>query len=157
LLSNLQCIRPTLGTFADYKPEESLLHCGISDSRGRVYNFEYQLHIDEPWQQCLSIPLQDGTDSDQEWDKQLGKHHTFMTQVIKKRPYDALDHNCYDYVVEFLNKIAFNNSTKHDKESLVLGVVLKPVEDLENFITVHNAVKTKGSHVVKRKTEEESL
>ncbi len=25
------CIRPTLSTFADYKPEESLLHCGIAD------------------------------------------------------------------------------------------------------------------------------
>jgi hypothetical protein len=40
------CIKMTVGSFTNYS-STSLLHCGISDSRGRVYNFdEGGYHVD---------------------------------------------------------------------------------------------------------------
>lgn len=50
------CIKPTFGSFYNYE-EDSLLHCGISDSQGRVKNFDNTGVKEETWDCCLSVSL----------------------------------------------------------------------------------------------------
>ena len=52
------CIKMTRGSFVDYT-RSCLLHCGISDSQGQVYNFDqHGYHLDR-WRESISVPLDD--------------------------------------------------------------------------------------------------
>jgi hypothetical protein len=92
---------------------------------------------------------------DKQWDFVLKKHHDGMKKIIQKKPYHELDHNCYDYIVSFLNTVEFKGSSEHTKDSLAKNVLNDPVEHVENYLTVYGAVKTKGSYVVSTKKTEE--
>ena len=50
------CIRMGVGSFSSYT-RESILHCGISDSNGKVYNFDEYGHNECTWYESLSFPL----------------------------------------------------------------------------------------------------
>ena len=58
------CIKMTRGSFVDYT-RSCLLHCGISDSQGQVYNFDqHGYHLDR-WRESISVPIEgvDGIDA----------------------------------------------------------------------------------------------
>jgi len=126
-----------------------LLHCGISNSQGIVYNFDEKgLHIDDLWRESISISLNAPTIIDDEWDKELMNHHLEEqvvstgwqctkctvhnsqnslscyvcnnTRKLKQKTqslyYHSVNNNCYDYVIRFLNRIKFENQTKHQKK-----------------------------------------
>lgn len=53
------CIKMTFGSFRNYRggANGSLLHCGISDSQGKVYNFDGKgHHVDEHWPEAILCP-----------------------------------------------------------------------------------------------------
>lgn len=50
------CIKMTRGSFVDYT-RSCLLHCGISNAQGQVYNFDqHGYHLDR-WRESISVPL----------------------------------------------------------------------------------------------------
>ena len=99
------CIRMTVGSFTGYT-ERSLLHTGVSDSSGIVYNFDERGHHKDAWVESINYPLQAAASlSDDEWDAALCAHHA--AHRGSGIPYRSLGYNCYQYVVEFLNSIEF--------------------------------------------------
>jgi hypothetical protein len=51
------CIKMTRGSYTDYT-RSCLLHCGISDDKGRVFNFdEGGHHVDRSWRESICVPL----------------------------------------------------------------------------------------------------
>jgi hypothetical protein len=51
------CIKMTRGSFVDYT-RSCLLHCGISNSQGQVYNFDQHGYHLERWRESISVPLE---------------------------------------------------------------------------------------------------
>jgi len=85
LTKHFNCDRPTFVSFKDYTTE-SLLHCGITDSKGRVFNFEYNVYIDETWPYCINIDLSKDSNvsamSDDEWDKAMMDHYRNIKKFV---------------------------------------------------------------------------
>jgi hypothetical protein len=66
-------VKPTLGSFKSYR-FDCLLHCGVTDSRGQVHNFDSSgVSVDPSWDLSISVELSTNL-SDQEWDQVLAEH-----------------------------------------------------------------------------------
>jgi len=140
-------IRPTIGTFANYN-NKMLLHCGITDTKGVVYNFdETGVHSDQ-WNNCIAIPLQFPFMTDNEWDTALYRHHRDESARAKNiEKYKQLSNNCYDYIIRFLNSIQFDGKTNHTKDDVISRFILKPMDYFESFISILKDVQRSGHYV----------
>merc|ERR1719502_69088 len=58
-------------------------------------------------------------DTDANWDRLLAEHNHAWKGSLPYTPYTALDNNCYAYATKFLNRIRYDGSATHTKESLV--------------------------------------
>jgi hypothetical protein len=132
-------VRPTIGSFHTYN-NQMLLHCGISNSKGKVYNFDIGGCSAEEWKLSLSINLAHPC-SDSEWDAQLERHNNAEKSFLAYRPYQALRNNCYDYVIRFLNGIKFEGKEDHKKEDVVARLIQTPIGHFENFFEILRKVK----------------
>ncbi len=130
------CVRMTVGTFQGYTAR-SLLHCGVSDSRGRVYNFDERGAVPaEAWREAASVPLPPAAAAltDAEFDSRLVDFHA----AFRLGPaYRALTWNCFDYVVGALGALAPPppRSPPHTKETLA-AVLEPPLMDVIQFVEV---------------------
>lgn len=146
-------VKPTIGSFSRGYSAKSLLHVGVSDSLGNVFNFDERgVLIDNGgWKDCLCIslndPFENGDNNDEisnkkpktHWDKELNAHYFSERENLQTNRdlrYHQLQNNCYDFVLRFLNKIAFENRTNHTKEELVQTLIGTPVESLESFLII---------------------
>lgn len=99
-------IKPTMGHFLYDFDNGSNLHIGVTDSNGCVYEFDERgVTIgDNRWGHCLSLNtfVSNYRETfEEEWDKTLQE---FAKDVRwRKERYDQNLHNCYDFVLEFLN------------------------------------------------------
>ncbi|XP_068239826.1 MKRN2 opposite strand protein [Palaemon carinicauda] len=106
-------IKPTKGDFLhEYKSTHDL-HIGVTDSEGRVFEYEQEgLHSDytSSWSQCLAIPII--SDSSNRLDPVWQEYWDFTLNTLAKDPawcedrYDETSFNCYSFVVEFLQRLA---------------------------------------------------
>ena len=103
-----------------------MLHVGISNSKGEVYNFDERGCNKEKWKESLAIKLEDKIiEKPQHFDKLLDNFNKSEKEREKKHKYTALDNNCYSYVVRFLNSIEYQGKSNHTKESLIEQSVSK--------------------------------
>eukprot|EP01095_Lingulamoeba_sp_RSL-Kostka_P017044 TRINITY_DN8636_c0_g1_i2.p1 TRINITY_DN8636_c0_g1~~TRINITY_DN8636_c0_g1_i2.p1 ORF type:complete len:153 (+),score=35.60 TRINITY_DN8636_c0_g1_i2:185-643(+) len=133
-------IRPTLCSWKNYQ-EDILLHCGITNSSGEVYNFNWKILKDKQWGQCLNVPL--GLDhlSDEEFDQMIHEHYIQEKKLSKIKPYQQLDNNCFDFVIRFLNIVGYNNKKTHTKFTMAEEILDKPVDDFESYIYIYRALE----------------
>lgn len=120
-----------------YRPGHSLLHVGISNSSGNVFNFDEKgRKVDKSWEECLNVKL--SLDSEQEllFDQLLEEFFQEELLMSKFSKYHSLLNNCYNFVLRFLNKIRYQNRDDHSKESIVLNLISQPVEKLEEFLRI---------------------
>eukprot|EP00727_Mastigamoeba_balamuthi_P008337 m51a1_g4125 hypothetical protein (229) ;mRNA; r:167303-168311 len=129
---------PTLARFGAprYREGESLLHCGVSDSRGRVWHFdEGGVHAaDAGWRACLSVPLPRGV-PDATWDDALAAH----AEAWRAVRYHQQRSNCYDFVIAFMNCAggicdACSTHTKVEVATDLVGPVVEKHEEFENVL-----------------------
>ena len=145
------CIRMAFGSFAQYN-SRSILHAGISDSRGRVYNFDQRgHHVDFSWTECVSIPLKnDGKREDAAYDAQLRLYdqaHRGMRQqyshIIHRASEAHLNpgNNCFAYAVGFLNFIHYEGKTDHTVQSVERSYLTRPMKDVVAYLSHWKALK----------------
>eukprot|EP00656_Telonema_subtile_P048711 TRINITY_DN5877_c0_g1_i1.p1 TRINITY_DN5877_c0_g1~~TRINITY_DN5877_c0_g1_i1.p1 ORF type:complete len:248 (-),score=66.36 TRINITY_DN5877_c0_g1_i1:256-999(-) len=114
-------IKPTFGSFRNYS-STCLLHAGVSDSEGRVYNFDQDGHHVQTWEEAICVPVE--CDDPEAWDAALiGFDLNHQDTGV---PYSERGYNCYNYVVDFLNSIQYLGKTNHSVESVELEVLGKP-------------------------------
>lgn len=105
-------IKPTRGDFLhDYRSNRDL-HIGVTDSEGRVFEYEMEgLHSDytSSWSQCLAIPIISDSSNrldpvwQEYWDFTL---HTLANESVwSEDRYDETTFNCYSFVVDFLQRL----------------------------------------------------
>jgi hypothetical protein len=113
--------------------ETCLLHCGISDSHGAVYNFDERGRRRQTnWRGSLCIPLEHAAMSDAAWDAALRNFN--QREKTSGGAYSALTNNCYAYVVGFLNTVAFQNSRQHRKTDLATKMIAAPLNACQHWL-----------------------
>ena len=151
------CIRMGIGSFSSYT-RQSILHCGISDSNGKVYHFDENGYNNESnWYESLSMQLiamspinnnnnnsnsnsKNYNDIDEQiinkeqWDENLKRYHIYHQNNLQKCIYHAKENNCYDYVTDFLNMVQWNNFTNHTKNVIVKTYLEPLVLNMENYL-----------------------
>eukprot|EP00043_Microstomoeca_roanoka_P011022 m.104137 g.104137 ORF g.104137 m.104137 type:complete len:297 (-) comp15066_c0_seq1:179-1069(-) len=107
----------------------SVLHVGITDSKGTVWNFDVGgvLRQTNGWEQCVVLNL--GIDNDL-LDRTLAKEADHWTKSTPA--YHAISNNCFDFVVHLLNKMNFNDNFLWTKISLCDRVLNDAVAVAEN-------------------------
>jgi len=132
-------VRMTVGRMKNYSAD-CLLHTGISDTSGDVYNFDQAgRRVDTPakWgSETISIPLHHDALSNQQWDKAIEEFLREEQEMAAFKPYEALGNNCYTFVLIFLNKIRYEGRSNHSKDEMVVRFIQKPIDDLDAFISI---------------------
>ena len=143
------CIRMGVGSFGGYT-RQSILHCGISDSAGKVYHFDEYGYHESRWQESVSVRLRtlvcdtlkqskerntEGTEAQgKAWDLKVSSFHSNRKCNSKKSEYNAIVNNCYDYVTEFLNFVEWNGHSKHTKEAIIKGWLEPCILHVEDYL-----------------------
>ncbi|XP_071854099.1 MKRN2 opposite strand protein-like isoform X2 [Apostichopus japonicus] len=144
-------IKPTNGTFlGDYKHGDNL-HTGVTDSRGFLCHFNEQgvTYDRSVWHQSLVIPLIEKSDFELAtlWDEKLSQI-THRPEWTSER-YVELGHNCFDFVVAFLNFIQYNYRKRNlnssiTRQSLVDEYILATTSKAAKYINFMKQIQTRG-------------
>jgi len=136
-------IKMTYGDFRGYNGR-SLLHAGVSDSRGRVYNFDERgHHIDLTWSECVAIPLSRSTCDDASFDESLRLYdnaHRDTRRQYSHRIYRSRDegsnpgNNCFAYAVGFMNFICYDGRADHTVQSVERTYLTGPMLDAQAYL-----------------------
>ena len=145
------CIRTSFGSFKDYT-SRSLLHAGVSNSRGVVYNFDERgHHRDDRWIECVSAPL----DGIEDFDEKLNAYDELHRKRVRHyshrihREEDEMEHpgnNCFDYVVGFLNYSRYKGRNDHTVQSIERDLLTRPMMDAAAYINHWRALKRAKGH-----------
>jgi len=130
----------------------SILHVGVSTSQGNVFHFDERgFHYDDFWKECVSVPLFPTPStttqiSGETWDSELQSYHEIQKaqHMLPSHGYQALENNCYSYVIGFLNHIRLESSSNHNKYSIVSRFIEPVVQHLESYLRIHDEVYQKG-------------
>merc|ERR1711998_122760 len=125
-------IKTTFGSFANYS-SSCLLHAGVTDSSGRVYNFDGAgHHCDESWEEAINVPI---ACDPKIWDDALATFDQRHREL--GIPYQELGYNCYNYLVDFLNSMAYQERTNHTVESVEKEILEQPMLSAINEYLVY--------------------
>lgn len=140
-------VKCTYGEFKDYTTEK-LLHIGVSTSQGNVVvNFdEHGIHADKTgWNYSINVPIPEPNEkeklSNSEWNLIL---QDFANKFEKGPKYHTLNHNCYTFVIGFLNEMKFLGSSDHSKDQIVQIFIEKPFLDFEKFFFLYKEIEKNG-------------
>ncbi|XP_033100662.1 MKRN2 opposite strand protein-like [Anneissia japonica] len=155
--TNIPCsvlVKPTVGGFLrDYK-NGSNLHTGVSDSKGCIFNYDEDgMHLDtdsNSWKDSLAIPVVDLVDEELKdvWDKRL---HSMATQSSwQATRYHPDLHNCFDFVVNFLNCVEFNVWNEKSNEPITrtqfsTAYILPATSRAARYIGLYRSIQLHGS------------
>ena len=150
------CIRMACGSFVDYT-RDSLLHCGVSDSKGVVFHFDESGHHRSEWLECIYYRLDIyrmkifGTETTtnpvekyRSWDDLLLQF--FRSHEKNDGAYHSLDNNCYDFINAFLNRAFMHSSqqlfinasiTGFTKDSVAVHMLEPCMMELEKYLTCY--------------------
>jgi len=136
-------IKMTVGSFRNYT-ETCLLHCGISDSKGKVFNFDQNgYHEDARWPEAIRIKLSEGQIAADKWDESL-KNFTLIHKLTGK-PYRPLEYNCFHYAVGFLNFIEFRGKKNHTLHSIEKELLNAPSQRGIKYLEYWKRIEKDGS------------
>lgn len=144
-------IKPTNGSFlGDYNHGDNL-HTGITDSKGFLCHFNEQgINYDRSiWHQSLVIPLLDKSDLELSslWDEKLSQ--IILGPTWRAECYVELGHNCFDFVVAFLNLVQYNHlkrssSVPITRQALVDGYILATTSRATKYINFIREIRSRG-------------
>lgn len=138
-------VKCTVGPLERYTPA-SLLHVGISDSRGTVvHNFDFGVKATAAaaWGATLAAALPCEL-TDEQWDELLGCFVRSEHARAVTRPYDSLDNNCFAFAIRWLNLIGFQGMTDHSKDDVAERLVSPLVQRLERHLALQLAARAAG-------------
>ncbi|XP_022105772.1 MKRN2 opposite strand protein-like isoform X2 [Acanthaster planci] len=127
------------------------LHAGITTSKGTVYSYD-ETGVQQEyhrWCQCLAVPLLEESDEDLKsgWDQRLADTATELQW--KKDKYHEDCHNCFDFVVSFLNAIGYRY-TPHNpngpitRDGFCQDMILPVTSRAAGYIGIHRSITKYG-------------
>lgn len=140
-------LRPTDGNFLrDYRNGDNL-HIGINNSKGVVFNYDERgLMMDrEGWSQCVAVNVVPNGRHEvfaQDWDKEL--EASTRTGLWSAARYEHESNNCYDYVLDVLNKLFPKHERFSNKKTFCRVYVIPATTRAAQYITLFREVLEKG-------------
>ncbi|XP_035728658.1 MKRN2 opposite strand protein-like [Vespa mandarinia] len=134
-------IKPSCGTFLNDYNINDLLHIGIVNSNGKLYEFDkHGLIINNvsQWINCISIQVVPAS-----WDYYWDEILNVMTHDIKWKSinYDQNTMNCFNFVREFLYKLNYNNLQFENGEDMCRKLILPKLHEAIRYITLYKNLK----------------
>lgn len=121
--------------------ETDLLHVGISNSLGFIYNFwgNYRVELRTDrffWQNTVNIPLKlDKSLDDEAFDQALER--SFVAQREKFAKYDQFSNNCYSFVCRFMGEIAYESCESWEKADLARVLIAPKLDYVGEFCGIY--------------------
>eukprot|EP00118_Oscarella_pearsei_P001598 m.7879 g.7879 ORF g.7879 m.7879 type:complete len:208 (+) comp19908_c0_seq1:28-651(+) len=138
-------IKPSIKSFMEYSDGDDL-HVGISDNRGHVHHYdEYGLHCDSDpettfWTDCLVVPLSVA--------EQTLPTNGFEECICHDRwtadRYNAVEYNCYDFVVNMVNVASYLERRIWTKDAFCRHILLPNTSRMAKFISIYR--RAVGEH-----------
>ncbi|XP_038051377.1 MKRN2 opposite strand protein-like isoform X2 [Patiria miniata] len=144
-------IKPTVGDFLQSYGQDDNLHTGITTSKGTVYSYdETGVHREcLGWSQCLTVSLLEEYDEDLRsgWDRRLAGMDT--EPEWQKEWYKDDGHNCFDFVVGFLNAIGYrhphhNQNGPITREDFCRDLIMPVTCRAAGYIGIHRSIARYG-------------
>ncbi|XP_072042476.1 MKRN2 opposite strand protein-like isoform X2 [Amphiura filiformis] len=146
-------IKPTVGTFLNDYKDGANLHAGITNTKGSVYGYdENGVQVSGgrlSWKQCVTVSLIDQYDDDikEGWDK--GLQEMAGNACWTKEKYHESLHNCFDFVVGFLNHVHYNQMKWNKPDDITRNKVcheyIVPLTTrASKYISVYRCVQQQG-------------
>ncbi|XP_058121167.1 MKRN2 opposite strand protein [Anopheles ziemanni] len=142
-------LRPSDGDFLRFFVNQQNLHIGLTASDGSI--FEYDLNGlkhtatknngNVVWNQCIliaqvSLPWYD------KWDNLLQQF--FESTQWKKEDYHEQSHNCYTFILSFLEKLEHDELSCFclDKVSFSQNFIVPKTQNAAKYITIHRKLNS---------------
>lgn len=135
-------IRPSQGSFLDdYDVAHGDLHIGIVNSAGSVLEFDKEGLIANDitrWTDCMSFKVVPAAWTAQ-WDKTL----SFMSKDFKWKSvnYNAINMNCFNFVLEFFNNLEYADLRFASKEDLCERLIVLKMHNAIRYVSLYRALK----------------
>jgi hypothetical protein len=140
-------IKPTVGHFLSDFTDSSNLHIGLTDSDGKVHEFDERgITVgDRSWTHCLCVKILDDNDQlEEEWDTSLVKF--INDRLWKKEFYQENSHNCYDFVVRFLRHLGLDRhySCLVDRSIFCEKMIVPVTHRAGKYISLYRQIQKSG-------------
>ncbi|XP_050079137.1 MKRN2 opposite strand protein [Anopheles maculipalpis] len=144
-------LRPSVGDFLSSFKNQNNLHIALTSSNGTVVEFDLNGLAKIPpkskpsttkgWDQCLLIAQVPEPWYDR-WDEVLEK--IAGDPAWRKNMYQEDTHNCYTFVLSFLNELEYGefNDFCHDKLSFSKQIVASKTQNAAKYITIHRKLQS---------------
>ncbi|XP_050457528.1 uncharacterized protein LOC126854638 [Cataglyphis hispanica] len=135
-------IRPSCGSFLDdYNVTGDDLHVGIVDSDGGIVEFDKDGLIAndvDRWTDCIAFQVVSVAWTVR-WDETL----SFMSKDDRWKSinYDDINMNCFDFVLEFLNNLGYENLKFASKVDLCERLILSKIQNAIRYNSLYRALK----------------
>ncbi|XP_014604630.1 PREDICTED: MKRN2 opposite strand protein [Polistes canadensis] len=134
-------IKPSHGTFLDNYEINDLLHIGVVNSNGNLFEFDrYGLIINNfaQWTSCIAMQVVPAS-----WDYYWDEILNIMRQDIKWKSinYNEDTMNCFDFVREFLYKLNYTNLQFKNAEDMCRELILPKLYEAVRYITLYKKLK----------------
>ncbi|XP_018303149.1 MKRN2 opposite strand protein [Mycetomoellerius zeteki] len=135
-------IRPSQGSFLDdYDVTPDDLHIGIVNSSGGIVEFDKEgLIINDitKWTDCIVLELVPAAWTAQ-WDETL----LLMSKDLKWKSinYNAINMNCFNFVLEFINNLGYRDLRFESKEELCERLILSKMYKVMRYLSLYSTLK----------------
>eukprot|EP00511_Aplanochytrium_stocchinoi_P000121 CAMPEP_0204822830 /NCGR_PEP_ID=MMETSP1346-20131115/1018_1 /ASSEMBLY_ACC=CAM_ASM_000771 /TAXON_ID=215587 /ORGANISM="Aplanochytrium stocchinoi, Strain GSBS06" /LENGTH=247 /DNA_ID=CAMNT_0051949261 /DNA_START=88 /DNA_END=831 /DNA_ORIENTATION=- len=141
------CIRLTSGNLVKDYSRNSLLHVGISDSKGAVWHWnETGLHNDRNGWECVGIKLEPLSSLKPEQLKRVA------LESVRSKRYTQLGFNCFAFAVDVINALELSiadYSSPYAKVNLVEGPVGNAMSVFESWRAItHKVLESPTGYIV---------
>ena len=140
-------VRPSQGNFLDDYTEDGELHIGLTDSTGKVIEFDKcgLLHNDnEKWKDVLIISII-GSAWNTSWDETLRK--ICAEPIWNSKTYNDSTFNCFNFVISFLQKLKCLNIEVNSKEDLCKTFILPKIQNVIRYARIYRVLRNSNIYV----------
>ena len=139
--------------------QTSILHVGISNSKGKIYNFWNKYKVDTEksdsmWKYVINIPLEYNILDNETFDELV--ENSKKQQELLYPKYDQLNNNCYAFICRLLNDLYYMNKT-WTKEELAINVIEKYIILLDKYALISKELLNSELYIAEKSIDETKI
>lgn len=136
-------LRPSVGDFLDNYNVNDDLHIGLTNSSGKVVEFDrnglMRNSCQAKWNKCLAINFIPDSWKDF-WEEVLNG-------IRIEKNYNEIDYNCFDFVFEFLEKLNYPDARYADKNEMCKMLILPQVQKMIKYAYVYRQLRNQDIYI----------
>ncbi|XP_051159110.1 MKRN2 opposite strand protein [Leptopilina boulardi] len=135
-------LRPSYGDFLHNFNINQDLHIGVVNSNGEIFEFDKRGLVKNDfskWTNCISLKL-----IPKSWELHWDETLEIITKNSKWKTnnYHELTFNCFNFIIEFLELLKFENIQFMNKEEMCENLILPKLQEAMRFISLYRKLLT---------------